>query len=96
MPRVVITYDLDEQRAFDLLLQTLHVKLKEDAPEFIVEDGEIKVKDCDDRGELYLALYHLATKIFPNTEFRGLFDNPNDYMSDLYKEQERQEYGGSE
>lgn len=91
MPKVNISYDLDEYQAFDLLLQTLHVTLKEDVPEFIVEDGEIKVKDYDDRGELYLALYHLATKIFPNTEFRGRFDDPNDYMSDLYKEQKRQE-----
>ena len=91
MPRINIGYELDEGRAFDLLLQTLRVRLKEDVPEFIVENGEIKVKDYDDRGELYLALYHLATKIFPNTEFRGMFDDPNDYMSDLYKEQKRQE-----
>ena len=86
MPKVNISYDLDEYQAFDLLLQTLHVTLKEDEdiPEFIVEDGEIKVKDYDDRGKLYLAIYHLATKIFPNTEFRSIFDDPNSFMSGLY------------
>ena len=42
--------------------------------------------DADDRGELYLALYHLATKIFPNTEFRHDFEDPNTLMSSLYKE----------
>ena len=49
--------------------------------------------DADDRGELYLALYHLATKIFPNTEFRHEFDNPNTLMSSLYiaKESEDEE-----
>ena len=44
----------------------------------------IKVYEYDDRGELYLALYHLATKIFPNTYFRSMFEDPNSFMSGLY------------
>ena len=41
---------------------------------------------------LYLALYHLAAKIFPNTEFRATFDDPNVLIANLYKERKRQEY----
>ena len=81
--KVNVSMDLDEAQAFQILLKTLDVKLPEDIPEFKVRDGEI-VCDYDDRGELYLALYHLATKIFPNTEFRYEFDDPNILMSSLY------------
>jgi len=63
--------------------------MDDNPPKFEVnKDGEI-VCDYDDRGELYLALYHLATKIFPNTGFRHLFDNPNVLMKDLYIAKER-------
>lgn len=82
--KVNMSMDLDESKAFQILLQTLNVKFTED-PEFGVENGEIVVYDWDDRGELYLALYHLATKIFPNTEFRHDFEDPNTLMSSLYK-----------
>lgn len=75
--------DLTTSQAFNILLKTLDVELDDIPPKFEVDNGEI-VCDCDDRGELYLALYHLATKIFPNTEFRHLFDNPNTLMNDLY------------
>ena len=80
---VNVSMDLTVEQAFHILLQTLDVKLDDEPPIFEVEDGEI-VCDQDDRGELYLALYHLATKIFPNTDFRHLFDNPNTLMKDLY------------
>lgn len=84
--RVNMSMNLTEIQAFNILLQTLHVDLNDEPPRFEVdEDGEI-VCDYDDRGELYLALYHLATKICPNTEFRYLFDDPNTLMSGLYKE----------
>ena len=79
-----VPMDLDETQAFQILLKTLDVKLPEDPPKFEVKDGEI-ICDWDDRGELYLALYHLSTKIFPNTEFRHDFDDPNVLMSSLYK-----------
>ena len=81
-----IDINIDEYKAFELLLQALHVNLNEDIKkeDFTIEDGEIVVKNHDDRGELYLALYHLATKIYPNTEFRSIFDNPNTFMSELY------------
>ena len=75
--------DLTVSQAFHILLQTLNVELDDDPPKFEVVNGEI-VCSQDDRGELYLALYHLATKIFPNTEFRHLFDNPNTLMNKLY------------
>ena len=78
-----VSMDLTVEQAFDILLQTLDVKLDDEPPKFEVVDGEI-VCDKDDRGELYLALYHLATKIFMNTEFRSLFDNPNVLMNELY------------
>ena len=81
--KVNVSMDLTMPQAFQILLMTLDVTLPEDPPEFEVKDGEI-VCDYDERGELYLALYHLATKIFPNTEFRHLFDNPNTLMNDLY------------
>ena len=82
-----VSMDLTVPQAFDILLQTLYVELDDDPPKFEVVDGEI-VCDKDDRGELYLALYHLATKIFPNTEFRHLFNNPNTLMNDLYSAKE--------
>ena len=84
---VNVSMDLTVLQAFSILLQTLHVELNDEPPKFKVEDGEI-VCDCDDRGELYLALYHLATKIFPNTEFRYLFNDPNILMNDLYSAKE--------
>lgn len=65
-----------------------------DNPEFKVdkETGEIWMyangELWDNDGELYMAIYHLATKLFPNTEFRSLFDNPNVIMADLYKQKE--------
>ncbi len=82
--KINVYMDLNEFQAFQILLSTLDVTLPEDPPNFGVCDGEI-ICDCDDRGELYLALYHLATKIFPNTEFRHDFDDPNVLMSSLYK-----------
>lgn len=90
--KINISMDLTVSQAFSILLQTLNVELDDDPPKFEVEDGEI-VCDYDERGELYLALYHLATKIFPNTEFRHLFDNPNTLINDLYitKESENKE-----
>lgn len=88
--KVNVSMDLNEFDAFQILLKTLDVELRED-PEFVVRDGEIVVRDWDDRGELYLALYHLATKICPNTEFRHDFDNPNVLMSSLYKAKKESE-----
>lgn len=87
---VNVSMDLTVSQAFSILLQTLNVELNDEPPKFEVEDGEI-VCDHDERGELYLALYHLATKIFPNTEFRHLFDNPNTLMNDLYIAKESEE-----
>lgn len=86
MPKINIEMEIDEQKAFHMLLDALHVDLNEEIKEndFAVEDGEIVVKDYDDRGELYLALCHLATKIFPNTYFRSIFSDPNSFMSGLY------------
>ena len=56
--RVNVSMDITEIQAFNILLQTLHVDLNDEPPRFEVdEDGEI-VCDYDDRGELYLALYH--------------------------------------
>lgn len=82
--KIQVDFEIDVYKAFQILLKVLDVGIKEDA-EFIIEDGEIRVKDFDDRGELYLAIYHLATKIFPNTEFRGAFDDPNVLMANLYR-----------
>lgn len=82
--KINVSMDLNEVYAFQILLSALNVTLPDDPPEFKIRDGEI-VCDFDDRGELYLALYHLATKIFPNTEFRHDFDDPNVLMSSLYK-----------
>ena len=87
MEKVSIEFELTPYKAFELLLKTLHVSIDEEIKRdaFIVEDGEIKVKDFDDRGELYMAIYHLATKLYPNVEFRSAFDDPNDLMAELYK-----------
>lgn len=89
--KINVPMNLDEAQAFQILLGTLNVKLPEDTPEFEVKDGEIVIPGYDDRGELYLALYHLATKIFPNTEFRHDFDDPNTLMSSLYAAKEESE-----
>ena len=88
--KVNISMDLTVEQAFQILLNTLNVELDNDLPKFEIYNGEI-VCDRDDRGELYLALYHLATKIFPNTEFRHLFDNPNTLMNKLYMTKESEE-----
>lgn len=89
MTKVNLSFDIDPHQAFEILLQTLDVKLsKDNLPNFVVKDGEIIVDNFDDKGELYLALYHLATKIFPNTEFRSIFDDPNVLMSKLYLDKE--------
>lgn len=92
MPKINVEMEIDEKKAFYMLLEALHVDLDEDIREdaFDVEDGEIVVRNYDDRGELYLALYHLATKIFPNTYFRSMFSDPRKLMVKLYKEKERQ------
>lgn len=92
MPKINVEMEIDEKKAFYMLLEALHVDIDEEIREdaFDVEDGEIVVRNYDDRGELYLALYHLATKIFPNTYFRSLFNDPRKLMTKLYKEKERQ------
>lgn len=88
----------DATEAFRILCQTLKVKIVE-SPKFVGDEGKILLvnedgKVIDDRGELYLALYHLATKICPNTEFRHNFENPNKLMCELYEEKDlAQEYG---
>ena len=92
MPKINVEMEIDEKKAFHMLLDALGVEIDEDIREdaFDVEDGEIVVRNYDDRGELYLALYHLATKIFPNTYFRSMFSDPRKLMAKLYKEKERQ------
>lgn len=86
MPKINVEMEIDEKKAFRMLLDALNVEIDEDIREdaFDVENGEIVVRNYDDRGELYLALYHLATKIFPNTYFRSIFSDPNSFMSGLY------------
>ena len=81
-----VPMNLTALQAFNVLLQTLDVELKENVPSFKVNEFGDIVCDYDDRGKLYLALYHLATKICPNTEFRNLFDDPNTLMASLYAE----------
>lgn len=93
MNKINVSFEIEPIDAFNILCQSLHITFKEDSPKFVIEDGEIIVKDYDDRGELYLALYHLATKICPNTEFRNIFDNPNTFMSKLYLEKEAENEG---
>ena len=88
----IIIGDLDSIDAFNILLDTLKVELKEDVPSFKVNEFGDIVCDYDDRGELYLALYHLATKICPNTEFRNLFEDPNTIMASLYTEARAKNY----
>ena len=88
--KVNVPMDLTVEQAFQILLDVLYVKMDDDPPKFEIYNGEI-VCDDDERGELYLALYHLATKIFPNTEFRHLFDNPNTLMSKLYTAKENED-----
>lgn len=89
--KVNVSMNLDETRAFHILLETLDIELPEDPPSFEIKDGKIVIPGYDDRGELYLALYHLATKIFPNTEFRHDFDDPNTLMSSLYAAKESED-----
>lgn len=86
MTTVNVTMKLTGLQAFDILLQALDVELKEKVPSFKVNKFGDIVCDYDDRGELYLALYHLAKKICPNTEFRNLFEDPNTIMASLYTE----------
>ena len=83
--KVNVTMELSPFQAFQMLFETLDVELPTNPPVFYIDDeGEIVCED-DDRGELYMALYHLYTKIIPNTEFRSTFEDPNKYMCQLYK-----------
>ena len=54
MPRATLNFNIEPLDAFGLLLQTLNVTLKDNIDEtnFVIEDGEIFIKDYDDRGEL--------------------------------------------
>ena len=83
--KINVPMELSPLQAFQILLETLDVELCSNPPEFHLDNqGEIVCED-DDRGELYMALYHLCTKIIPNTEFRHIFEDPNKYMCQLYK-----------
>ena len=85
---VNVPMEMDIASAFKVLCDVTMVKMDEDnPPKFSVDEYGDIVCDCDDRGELYLAMYHLATKLFPNTAFRNIFDNPIGLMSDLYLQQ---------
>ena len=87
---VNVPMEMDIASAFKILCDVAMVKIDEDnIPKFSVNESGDIVCDVDDRGELYLAMYHLATKLFMNTSFRHKFDNPNDLMSDLYWESEQ-------
>ena len=83
--KINVPMELSSFQAFQILLETLHVELHSNPPEFYLDNqGEIVCQD-DDRGELYMALYHLYTKIIPNAEFRNIFEDPNKIMCQLYK-----------
>ncbi len=83
--KINVPMELSSFQAFKILLETLGVELRSNPPEFYIDNqGEIVCED-DDRGELYMALYHLSTKLIPNTEFRHIFEDPNKYMCQLYK-----------
>lgn len=85
---VNVPMEFDVTQAFNILCGVVCVEIDEDnPPEFSVDKYGDIVCDCDNRGELYLAMYHLATKLFPNVAFRNIFDNPNALMSDLYLQQ---------
>lgn len=85
---VNVPMEFDTGSAFKVLCDVVGVKINEyNPPKFSVNEYGDIVCDADDRGELYLAMYHLATKLFPNTAFRNVFDNPNALMSDLYLQQ---------
>lgn len=85
---VNVPMEFNVSQAFSILCDVACVKIDEDnPPKFSVNEYGDIVCDVDDRGELYLAMYHLATKLFPNTAFRNIFDNPNALMSDLYFQQ---------
>lgn len=83
---VNVNMELTSIQAFNILCQTLGVVIEEEPPRFYVNENNEIACDSDDRGELYLAMYHLATKICPNTEFRDKFENPNKLMCELYEE----------
>ena len=85
---VNVPMEMDVGSAFKALCDITCVEIDENnPPKFSVDKYGDIVCDCDDRGELYLAMYHLATKLFPNTAFRREFDNPNVLMSGLYLQQ---------
>ena len=85
---VNVPMEIDTVTAFKMLCDVVCVEIDENnPPKFSVDKYGDIVCDCDNRGELYLAMYHLATKLFPNISFRNVFDNPNALMSDLYFQQ---------
>ena len=100
--KVNVTIDIDSSSAFELLCKELHADIILDDDNFIDkysfnidEYNEIVVvhknsgEIYDDRGELFLALLHLSTKLFPNTEIRSEMEDPGKLMSKLYKEQKK-------
>ena len=85
---VNVPMEMDVGSAFKALCDITCVEIDENnPPKFSVDKYGDIVCDCDNRGELYLAMYHLATKLFPNIAFRNVFGNPNALMSDLYFQQ---------
>lgn len=90
---VNIDFEINTPQAFKVLCDTLSIALVEE-PKFIcnAHNELVVVNDkgelIDDRGELYLAVYHLATKVFMNTEFRAELDDPRKLMCKLYEQKE--------
>lgn len=71
--KVQIEYDIDWQHAFDLLLETLHMRWINDDAHFEIKNGMV-YKDgakFDDRADLFAALRNVQNAMIPNLEFRS-------------------------
>lgn len=71
--KVQIEYDIDWQRAFDLLLDTLHMRWINKDADFEIKNGKVYAngKVVDDRADLFAALRNVQNAQIPNLEFRS-------------------------
>ena len=71
--KVQIEYDIDWQHAFDLLLETLHMRWINDDGHFEIKNGMVYKdgKAGDDRADLFAALRNVQNAMIPNLEFRS-------------------------
>ena len=81
--KINCSIDIESGEAFKILCKTLHMDfvLDEDTSFFIKRNSDDEncvytlkgghEEECDDRGDLFIALRNVAVNMFPNVNFRS-------------------------